>query len=737
MARTRRALLVLGTLVLASSYAGAHDHHLIHPRADAGVLEVATDEHVPHRVLSTLSRDERTRASPGHDDKHSSDDKKHDEEERKVKDEDHAEDEDKKSHTEERGANVKDVEPSDADKRADKDNTKSHDQDQKPHDQDQKSQDQDQKSHDQDQKPHDQNQKSHDQDQKSQDQDQKSHDQDQKSHDEETRTTTRPNELNPIESIATHPVTGKENRTEQGEESAATESAVPKAVPELNPPVSEASHAPVAVLTPTPIPATVALEPSVSAITPASPNNTVIQSASAITPGSPNDTVIQSATPITPASPSDTVIQSATPVPMIQTSSEFQHNPGFVDEKQNGTSGSTNTHDAMITSVEGAPLASTIAPTTAHENGSAPAHVTDGRTPVPALLDRSGNPASSLGDEKNHRGSDTESLGHVHASASGDVSASDHLDGVESSHAPSSPATSRTNDEKVLANDDAGILPTKGSRASNDDTNRSNNGHINGLGALFNPAVVSDVKTSSAAYYKLDTGSIIAIVGVVVGLVGILVLFVTISRKKYTEEEDRSPLPYGYNVNIRAVVRPSPTFMEEDSVVENTYDTSNQLDTASSPSGDSSDDVVVGNTTTRNQPPAMPSDTGNVDPANVRVSALYSAGSSLTDSSAVSGTWSSVLASDTERDIPRNTRDTSLSAWSSSYFSSVGSVVSNLSAFYRTTRSSSMLSSEMSYHGNSGVLSRSVLCSTNPSTDADRVAFGSIESSPNVFSADV
>ncbi|KAI9910186.1 hypothetical protein PsorP6_010530 [Peronosclerospora sorghi] len=34
--------------------------------------------------------------------------------------------------------------------------------------------------------------------------------------------------------------------------------------------------------------------------------------------------------------------------------------------------------------------------------------------------------------------------------------------------------------------------------------------------------------------------------------------------------------------------------MEEDSVVENTYDTSNQLDTASSPSSDSSDDVVTG-----------------------------------------------------------------------------------------------------------------------------------------------
>lgn len=157
------------------------------------------------------------------------------------------------------------------------------------------------------------------------------------------------------------------------------------------------------------------------------------------------------------------------------------------------------------------------------------------------------------------------------------------------------------------------------------------------------------MNTSSATYYSLGTGSIVAIVGVIAGIAGVLVLFVAISRKKYTDEDDESPVPYG--VNIRSMARLSPTFMQDDSFMESGYNgtalmvavppQTNQFDGASSTSGESSDEVpslrgyAMMNTTNcdpladisiRSRVPTTMSFSGEEDAGNVRTSALYSSG---------------------------------------------------------------------------------------------------------------
>ncbi|RLN57179.1 hypothetical protein BBJ29_005465 [Phytophthora kernoviae] len=196
------------------------------------------------------------------------------------------------------------------------------------------------------------------------------------------------------------------------------------------------------------------------------------------------------------------------------------------------------------------------------------------------------------------------------------------------------------------------------------------------------------------------------------GILGILMLFVAIGRKKYTEENDESPLPYGYNIDIRTVPRLSPTFMQDDSFMESGYNMNNsaymvpiaysgQFDGTSSSGGESSDEVPslrgnlmaanadpMADISLRSRVPSVQSFSGDLDAAGVRMSTLYS-GSSLTSGSGVSGSWSSVLASDCERQPSRNTRDTTLSAWSAANLSSFSSSASGGSA-YRMTRSSTL-----------------------------------------------
>uniref|UniRef100_M4BSN1 Uncharacterized protein n=1 Tax=Hyaloperonospora arabidopsidis (strain Emoy2) TaxID=559515 RepID=M4BSN1_HYAAE len=224
------------------------------------------------------------------------------------------------------------------------------------------------------------------------------------------------------------------------------------------------------------------------------------------------------------------------------------------------------------------------------------------------------------------------------------------------------------------------------------------------LGVLLNPGGVSDVNTSTAAFYSLGTGSIVAVVGVIVSIVGLLVLFVLIGRKNYTDEDDESPLPYGYGMTMHSVSRLSPTFLEDDLPMDDGYnDTiltarvpSYHFDSASSTSGESSDEVpslrgdmiagkhrdLLDDNVVWSRVPPMQSINGDVDTGNVRISALYSAGSSMTSSSGISGSWSSVLASDIEQSTTRDTRDTSLSAWSATDSSFGSSFASGASGMY-------------------------------------------------------
>lgn len=327
------------------------------------------------------------------------------------------------------------------------------------------------------------------------------------------------------------------------------------------------------------------------------------------------------------------------------------------------------------------------------------------------------SPASSLSggsndtvvpDDSSEASSDGGVPGQVHASSSAAVDSSegssDSGDSSSSTHEAHKKREKRKKENNTSSASSTGSS-SSGKSATSSSSDSGSSGPGSDFGAILNPGGVSDVNTSSATYYSLGTGSIVAIVGVIAGVFGILVLFVAIGRKKYTDEDDESPLPYGYNMEIRSVARLSPTFMQEDSFMESDFNVNNtalmvpvhsmQFDGASSSSGESADEVpsLRGNTlkphmddvSIRSRVPSVQSFSGDLNATGGRMSSLYSGSSG----SGISGSWSSVLASDTERQPSRNTRDTSLSGWSAANLSSFGSTASGGSAF-RMTRSSTM-----------------------------------------------
>ncbi|CAI5742133.1 unnamed protein product [Hyaloperonospora brassicae] len=317
------------------------------------------------------------------------------------------------------------------------------------------------------------------------------------------------------------------------------------------------------------------------------------------------------------------------------------------------------------------------------------------------------------------------SPGQVHASSSADLELSDSSKIADTGSLDTLPSWDRDRDKVAEAssrreeysiangarNSESALVKEPGDhKAGNSDKGRaesemendpgSHNGEDGGSsssdrGAVLDPGGVSDVNTSAATFYSLDTGSIVAVVCVIASIFGLLVLFAVIGRKNYTDEDDESPLPYGYNMAMHSVHRLSPTFLEDDLSMDDGYsDTtlmarvpSHQFDSASSTSGESSDEVPslrgdmvaanhrdgLGDKSVRTRVLSRHSINGDV-----RMSALYSTGSSMTSSSGISGSWSSVLASDMEYSTTRDTRDTSLSAWSAAD-SSFGSTASGAS----------------------------------------------------------
>ncbi|KAG6970018.1 hypothetical protein JG688_00005072 [Phytophthora aleatoria] len=371
---------------------------------------------------------------------------------------------------------------------------------------------------------------------------------------------------------------------------------------------------------------------------------------------------------------------------------------------------------------------------------------------------------SVSGSEESNEGT---SPGQVHASSSADVSldGSDALD-IESSnsHGGKLKKDKKKKETYSSSGDYSASSSTsdkdKSSKKSSTSNSASSGDGKSGMDGLLKPGGVSDVNTSAATYYSLGTGSIVAIVGVIAGIMGLLVMFVAISRKKYTDDDDESPLPYGYDMDMRSITRLSPTFMQDDSFMESGYNGTALMvavppptyDGASSISGESADEVPslrgnmmaanhcdpLGDISLRSRVPSMQSFSGDLDTGNVRVSALYSAGSSMTSGSEISGSWSSVLASDTERQPSRNTRDTTLSGWSATNLSSFGSTASGASGLSRMTRSPSAfstLSGELRHTGGSD-RSRSSSRLTNHS-DAPRVAAGPVDSSRSDKSTEI
>ncbi|RLN96297.1 hypothetical protein BBJ28_00009330 [Nothophytophthora sp. Chile5] len=336
-----------------------------------------------------------------------------------------------------------------------------------------------------------------------------------------------------------------------------------------------------------------------------------------------------------------------------------------------------------------------------------PAEMTAMVTPSPASTSSGSNATTPEATSTSGSGGSGEGVspGHVHASSSAAESSKDSAKTSRSgSSASESDGDKRTHKQSTTSStSETGTASSSGSSKPGSD----------GIAALVNPGGVSDVNTSSATYYSLGTASIVAIVGVVAGIMGILVLFVVISRKKYTSEDNDSPLPYGYNMDNHSIVRLSPTFLQDDSFLQAGYNNNmelvassvhpNQHDAASSSTGESCNEVPsfrghaivssrsdpMEDISLRSRVPTVQSFSGDLDSSAVRgASTLYSA-SSLASASDISGSWSSVLASDCDlRQPSRNTRDTSLSAWTSAHLSSFGSNCSGASSLYRATGTS-------------------------------------------------
>ncbi|KAE9124412.1 hypothetical protein PF010_g6013 [Phytophthora fragariae] len=550
----------------------------------------------------------------------------------------------------------------------------------------------------------------------------------------------------------------------------------------IDTPVPISTEAPVSVAASTNAPVTVATDaPGVVSVSTTAP--VVVPTTAPITtaPATQAPSAATQAPAVATQVPAPPTPAADSPTPTAQSSSMSGAQPDrdIADESPAAT-GSSSTEAAVVVPDEStaAPLATARPPVvntgSADTSPGTPAAGTttspDSPSAGPGSLDSSRNNetvlvSSESGSEDN---SDVMTPGHVHASSSADVSldgSSDELGfgSSDTGHGGKQKKDKKKQDARNSSSGDHSANSSKGGASKLSSTSNSGGSKAgsNGFGGILNPGGVSDVNTSSATYYSLGTGSIVAIVGVIASIAGVLVLFVAISRKKYSDDDGESPLPYG--VDIRSVARLSPTFMQDDSFMESGYNgtalmvavppPTNQFDGSSSTSGESCDEVPslrgymmnashcdpLADISMRSRVPIMMSFSGEGDAGNVRTSALYSAGSSVASSSAISGSWSSVLESDTERQTMRNTRDTSLSAWSATNLSSFGSTASGASGLHRLTRSSSTLSAEIRHTGGSD-RSRGYSGPTLPppqEEEATRVAAGEIDSSRSNASTEV
>ncbi|CAH0478129.1 unnamed protein product [Peronospora belbahrii] len=393
--------------------------------------------------------------------------------------------------------------------------------------------------------------------------------------------------------------------------------------------------------------------------------------------------------------------QPGKPMPTAQTSSGLPDND-FINPETD-MSGSISAGAVVIPSEKGNALPLTITATQAVQTGSADLPLvassivkTDEPTISPASFDsKSSNDTETLSSASGSGSTIKATIpGQVRVSPSVDVSLKEPLkvaDTKNSSlfHSEGVTMEKEASNNKYFSTD----CSKDGSRenSSSDITQRNDGVNSNLGGLLVRPGGVSDVNTSSASYYSLGTGSIFAIIGVVAGILGLLMVFVASSRKKSRVEDDESRLSLGNNMEMNSVARLSPTFMEDNMTSENGCNGTAFMAAVPSYQHDGTfsartDTMDRGHTMAANHSrvisarscvPSTRSFNGDIDTLNVRMSALYSSGSSMTSSSEVSGSWSSVLVSDTERYTSRNTRDTSLSAWSATNSSPFGSTAAS------------------------------------------------------------
>ncbi|TDH66570.1 hypothetical protein CCR75_006477 [Bremia lactucae] len=247
---------------------------------------------------------------------------------------------------------------------------------------------------------------------------------------------------------------------------------------------------------------------------------------------------------------------------------------------------------------------------------------------------------------------------------------------------------------------DSSTIRSKGV-ASNDLSVNSGDGGTIGLKSFRQPGTVTDINTSSATFDTLGTCSIIAIVGVVVGVVCLVIFYAISSRKTHTDANKDSPLPCNYKTGALSVARLSQAFMP------NTFSTKCSTDPSMesvvvppymSSRKDGHERTMNYHTTIaptycdqvaddRSRNRVQSCHLSEFDTENDRMSAMFSSESSILSESEVSDSWSSVLASDTYQQPLRNTRDTTLSDWSGSSFSnfeSTGNTWAETSSAYST-----------------------------------------------------
>ncbi|CAI5716242.1 unnamed protein product [Peronospora farinosa] len=397
---------------------------------------------------------------------------------------------------------------------------------------------------------------------------------------------------------------------------------------------------------------------------------------------------ISTETPAKIPATTETSEQNDVVMPTIQRSDGLPGSPLNNVKTDAPATAESSTAGAVVKYPEEAPGLPFITPAVPGESAESPsvttsAGKTDKTTTLPAS--NSSNNTGTVSPASGGEDTDgTNTAGQVHASTRADVPLDESSKDADTKSSDSfefqgantkNEASTITEDYSVQCstNCSKGDLEDK----SSSDTTRSNDDDSSGLArGMVHPGRMTDVYTRSVLSYSMDTGSIVAIVGVIAGIVGLLVLIAVISRKKDTDEDDECLHRNGYNMEIHSIVGHLPTFLENDSFMESgNNDTSltvaapaHQSDGVSPISDESLDEMpsLRGRmlVTDHSGDISGLDRNGGVKTGNVRISSLFSAGSSTTSDSEISCSWSSVLASDSENLSSRNTRDTSLSAWS-------------------------------------------------------------------------